>query len=71
MRDSSSNQADRFLKNTVGNHLFAEQSLQMSYTAGLYFAFKNGVLHAIDDNLAGNSHHFTLKVSISPTNCIL
>jgi hypothetical protein len=53
-----SQNVDRFVKTIGADRLYAEESLQMSYTAGFHYLFKTGVIHAIQHSEDGPSVEF-------------
>jgi len=65
---------DNYIKNVEKNHLYAEESLQMTYTAGFFFLFQNAVRHSRLSNtpsslaFAGNTQHLHIQASIPSTN---
>lgn len=53
-----SQNVDRFVKTVAADRLYAEESLQMSYTAGFHYLFKAGVIHAVQHSEDGPSVEF-------------
>lgn len=65
---------DKYIKNVEKNHLYAEESLQMTYTAGFFFLFQDAVQHSPLDNsssllaFAGNTQQLNIQASIPTIN---
>lgn len=65
---------DKYIKNIEKKHLYAEESLQMTYTAGFFFLFQNAVRHSPISNtssllaFAGNTQQLHIQASIPSIN---
>jgi hypothetical protein len=65
---------DKYIKGVEKNHLYAERSLQMTYTAGFFFLFENAVQHTrlVDQSeslaFTGNRQRLHVQASIPAIN---
>jgi hypothetical protein len=65
---------DKYIKVVEKNHLYAEESLQMTYTAGFFFLFQNAVQHSPENTtssllaFAGNTQKLHIQASIPTLN---
>lgn len=68
---------DQYIMTVAKNHLYAEDSLQMTYTAGFFFLFQNAVPHSWQDDdpdqlaLEGDIDEVYVRALIPPVNAFV